>query len=396
MSYDAIIVGARCAGSPLAMLLARKGCKVLLVDKAAFPSETISTHYIHNSGSSRLHRWGLLDRVRETGTPAIGRVRYDFGEIVLEASPAACNGIQEAFAPRRAALDKILLDSALAAGAAFRESFVVEDLIQENGRISGIRGRHHGAAQVAERASVVVGADGASSVVAKFLSPPEYNQTPALTCFHYSYWSGLNAPDCEVHLRPDMVTLCFPTDGDLTLVGQIRPLRDLDTVRSDIERAFYRSLDDIPELADRVRAGRREERFFGMVARPNFFRKPFGPGWALAGDAGYQKDPITAQGMRDAFRDADLLSEAILDGSPEALRRFEILRNEESEPIYRMTMERASFAQPPQEAMALIAALRGNQEQTDRWAGVDSGSVSPADFYSPENIAQIMASPSPR
>src|SRR5215470_15807437 len=119
MVYDAIIVGARCAGSPLAMLLARAGCKVLLLDKAAFPSDSISTHYIHNSGAARLKRWGLFDRVA-SGAPTIRRVRYDFGDIVLEGAPPPSDGVQEAFAPRRVALDQILLEEALAAGASFR------------------------------------------------------------------------------------------------------------------------------------------------------------------------------------------------------------------------------------------------------------------------------------
>jgi hypothetical protein len=142
-----------------------------------------------------------------------------------------------------------------------------------------------------------------------------------------------------------------------------------------------------PAFAGRVQAARREERFFGMISRRNFFRKPYGPGWALTGDAGYYKDPITAQGMRDAFRDADLLAGALVDGSPGALDEFERRRNQESAPIYEMTLQRASFAPPPPDAIALLTALRGNQEQTDRWAGIDAGSVSPAEFYSPENVA---------
>src|ERR1044071_7112994 len=140
MVYDAIVVGARCAGSPLAMLLARGGCKVLLVDKAAFPSDCISSHYIHNSGTTRLKRWGLLDRVRESGAPALSRVRYDFGDIVLDGAPPPADGVQEAFAPRRTVLDQILLDGAVAAGASFRESFAVDELIWEDGRVAGIRG----------------------------------------------------------------------------------------------------------------------------------------------------------------------------------------------------------------------------------------------------------------
>jgi flavin-dependent dehydrogenase len=391
MVYDAIIVGARCAGSPLAMLLARAGAKVLLLDKAAFPSDSISTHYIHNSGTARLQRWGVLDRVRASGAPAVSRLRYDFGDIVLEGTPPPTDGAQEAFAPRRVVLDQILLEEALAAGVSFRESFLVDGLVQEDGRVTGIRGHHSGGALVEERARVVVGADGAGSPIAQSLGAAEYNVHPAMTCFYYSYWSGLSMDAAEVYVRPRSVTVAFPTNDGLTIIVQIWPLDQVDSVRSNVEEAFYRSLDSLTALAGRVRAGRREERFFGMISRRNSFRKPFGPGWALAGDAGYYRDPITAQGMRDAFRDADLLSEALIDGTAGALEQYEQRRNQDSAAMYALTIERASFAPPPSDAIALLAALQGNQEQTDRWTGIDAGSVSPAEFYSAENVASIMS-----
>lgn len=195
---------------------------------------------------------------------------------------------------------------------------------------------------------------------------------------------------CELYIRPRCITVAFPTNDGLTLVGQIWPLDELEVVRANLEHAFHQSFDALPAFAGRARAARREERFFGMIARPNFFRKPSGPGWALAGDAGYHRDPITAQGMRDAFRDADLLAEALLDGSPGALDQFERRRNQDSAAMYEMTLQRASFAPPPPDAIALLTALQGNQEQTDRWAGIDAGSVSPAEFYSPENVARIL------
>ena len=390
MGFDAIVVGARCAGSPLAMLLARGGCKVLLVDKAAFPSDCISSHYIHNSGTTRLQRWGLLDRVRKSGAPAMSRVRYDFGDFVLEGAPPPADGVQEALAPRRAILDQILIEEAVASGASFRESFVVEKLIWEDGRVVGIRGHDRDGVVVEERARTVVGADGAGSLIAQLVDARKYDEHPGTTCFYYSYWSGLPLNVCELYIRPRSVTVAFPTNDGLTLIGQIWPLAELEPVRANLEGAFHQAFDALPAFADRVLAAKREERFFGMIARPNFFRKPSGSGWALAGDAGYHRDPITAQGMRDAFRDADLLAEALLDGSPAALDLFERRRNQDSAATYEMTIQRASFAPPPPEAMALLAALQGNQEQIDRWAGIDAGSVSAAEFYSAENVARIM------
>jgi 2-polyprenyl-6-methoxyphenol hydroxylase-like FAD-dependent oxidoreductase len=185
----------------------------------------------------------------------------------------------------------------------------------------------------------------------------------------------------ELYVRPRSVSIAFPTNDGLTIVVQIWPMDRLDEVRANVEQAFHDSLDEVPALGARVRAARREERFFGMISRRNAFRKPYGPGWALAGDAGYYRDPITAQGMRDAFRDADLLAEALLDGRPAALERYERRRNEESAAMYETTIQRASFASPPPEMAALLAALQGNQEQIDRFTGIDAGSVSAADFF---------------
>jgi 2-polyprenyl-6-methoxyphenol hydroxylase-like FAD-dependent oxidoreductase len=390
MTYDAIIVGARCAGSPLAMLLARAGRKVLLLDKAAFPSDTISTHYIHNSGTARLQKWGLLDRVLATGAPPVRRLRYDLGGCVLEGAPPATDGVQVGMAPRRVVLDQILLEEALAAGVSFRESFVVSELVREGGRVTGIRGHHCGGTMVEEQAPIVVGADGVGSAIAQMMEAGEYDAHPGMTCLYYSYWSGLPMPMAELYARPRCTSIAFPTNDGLTVVVNIWPLERLDEVRTNVEEAFHRSLDELPTLGARVREGRREERFFGMIARRNFFRKAYGPGWALAGDAGYHRDPITAQGMRDAFRDADLLAGALIDGSMEALERFARRRDEESAGMYRLTMERASYAPPPAELMALLAALQDNQEQTDRFLGLDAGSVRVEEFFSPENVAAIM------
>src|SRR5262249_41518260 len=160
----------------------------------------------------------------------------------------------------------------------FRESFVVDELIWEDGRVAGIRGHHYGGTEVQERARTVIGADGAGSLIAGMVNALEYNQYPGTSFFHYSYWSGLPVKVCELYIRPDSVTLASPTNNGLPLVGQTRPLAAIDTVRPDIEGAFYALLDTVPELAARVRAGRREDRFFGMIARPNVFRKPYGPG----------------------------------------------------------------------------------------------------------------------
>ncbi|MEA3184029.1 MAG: hypothetical protein QOJ74_506, partial [Ilumatobacteraceae bacterium] len=173
--YDAIVVGARCAGAPTAMLLARKGYKVLLVDRAGFPSDTVSTHVIHAPGIAALRRWKLLDQALASGCPPIDTYSFDFGPFTISGVPRPADGSSAAYAPRRTVLDKILVDAAAAAGVEVREHFSVEDVMVEDGVVVGIRGHGNGAPTVTERARVVIGAVGRNSRSAKAVQPHQYN-----------------------------------------------------------------------------------------------------------------------------------------------------------------------------------------------------------------------------
>jgi len=182
-AYDAIVVGARCAGSPTAMLLARKGYRVLVVDRASFPSDTISTHIVQPLAVAALARWGLLDRLRATDCPPIHTYTYDFGPVTISGAPGPADA-PVGYCPRRTVLDKLLVDAASEAGAEVREGFAVEEILIENGSVAGIKGRSSGGPPVTERARVVVGADGRHSRVAEAVGPPHYNeklQLPPIT-----------------------------------------------------------------------------------------------------------------------------------------------------------------------------------------------------------------------
>ncbi len=343
--YDVIVVGARCAGSPTAMLLARAGQRVLLCDKSTFPSDKLSTHYIQPQGVKCLEAWGLLDAVIATNAPAITSFAvYGAGDALLFQPPM--DGV--AYCPRRYLLDKILVDAAVDAGAELREGFRVDEILMDGETVTGIAGRARGGAQVRESARYVVGAEGHHSIVADAVSAPMYRDREALTGGYYSYWSGVEMPGAEIYLSDNGGVLAFPTNDGRVCIAAGGPRENFDDYRKDIEGGFFAILDGSPKFAARVRAGKREERWMGTADVPNFFRKPWGSGWALVGDAGYMKDPTTGFGIADAFRDAGLLAHAldeVLSGraAPEdALGAYQTQRDAAALPIYEMTLQMAS------------------------------------------------------
>jgi 2-polyprenyl-6-methoxyphenol hydroxylase-like FAD-dependent oxidoreductase len=394
--YDAIIVGARCAGSPTAMLLAQKGYQVLVVDKATFPSDTISTHLIHPPGVAALKRWGLLDRLVETGCPPIGMYAFDFGPFMISGSPAS-DEVSVAYAPRRTVLDKLLVDAASEAGAEVREGYIVDEIVIEDGRVTGVRGHSKGGQLIAEYARVVIGADGRYSPLAAAVRPEQYNERPPLQASYYSYWSGLPMNGrFETFIRADGAFAAWPTHDDLTLVITGWPIAAFEANKKDIEGNVLKLIESAPSFAERMRAARREERFVG-TAVPNYFRKPYGPGWALVGDAGYNKDFITAQGIQDAFRDAELCARA-LDEAFSGVRLFDLAmgdyqsaRDAHVLPMYEFTCQFATLEPPPPEMQQLLAAIHGNQEAMDGFARTVAGVTSPAEFFSDQNIGRIFA-----
>jgi flavin-dependent dehydrogenase len=395
--YDAIVIGARCAGSPTAMLLAGGGYRVLLVDRASFPSDTMSTHFIHPPGIAQLKRWGLLDRLAASNCPHFYKMSYDLGPFALTGSPPPMHGIAEHYAPRRTVLDKILVDAAVEAGAELREGFLVQEILMDGERVTGIRGRDANGTSVSEEARIVIGADGMRSLVARVVKAPEYSTKPTLACAYYTYWSGVPIEGAELYPREGWIIIAFPTNDDLVCTPLQWPREEFHTVRTDIEGNFLKKLDLAPGLAERIRSGKREANFVGTGVLPNFFRKPYGAGWALVGDAGYHKDPYMAQGITDAFRDAELLAEAIDAGLSEcrslgeALADYERQRNAAAMPGYELNCQLASMRPPPPEMQQLFAALRGNQKETDRFFGAIEGTVPIPEFFSPENIQRIIS-----
>lgn len=389
--YDAIVVGARCGGAPLAMLLAQRGQRVLVVDKATFPSDTISTLVIQPAGVAALARWGLLDAVKASGCPAIERFTFDFGPIVLTGRPYAAKGVTTpgtAYAPRRIVLDSILVEAAAAAGAEVRQGFTVDEVLLEDGAVVGIRGHTEGGATATERAAVVVGADGWNSVVARAVAAAKYHDQPVLENAFYTFWSGLPTDGMETYVRGDRGLALIPTNDDLTLLLVGCPFAQAAAFRRDIEGNYTAAVARDPELAARVRAASREERFVGGGV-PNFFRQPHGTGWALVGDAGYVKDPITAQGISDALCGAEALAAAIEQtraGDTEALTAMQTARDEAALPTYEWTTHLATLDPPPPDVQQMLGALVGDQAGMNLFVSVMSGTASPVDLFDPAII----------
>ena len=393
--FDAIVVGARCAGSPTAMLLARRGYRVLLVDRAMFPSDTLSTHVIQAPGVAALRRWGLLDQVVASGCPPFESHIFDFGPFTITGTPQPVDGSAFAIAPRRTVLDKILVDAAAQAGAEVREGFRVDELVFEDGRVVGIRGREADGHHVVERAHLIVGADGRNSPIAKVVQAKAYNEKPRLQWSYYSYWSGLPARGMEMVIRPDRGWGAWPTNDGLTLLVVGWPVTEATAFRADIEGNYLKTLEMSPEFAERVRSATREERFAGGAV-PNFFRTPFGPGWALVGDARYNKDPITAKGISDAFRDAELFTSALhasfAEGQPfaDAMAGYQAARDAETFAIYEFTTQMATLEPPPHELQQLLAAVHRDPAASDEFVSVFAGTLAPETFFDPAHAATIM------
>jgi flavin-dependent dehydrogenase len=382
--HDVIIVGARVAGSSLARLLAQRGMRVLLVDRARFPSDTFDGHYIQAAGTRYLQRWGLLERVLTPEAAPITRHRLHFGPLDLDGALAWPDGTPGlGLAPRRRRVDALLVAAAAEAGVDVRQGFPVLGLVWDGDRVVGIRGRTG-----EEHARMVVGADGLHSMVATQVGAATYADLPARTCGYYSHWAGFPPQDAlEMFSVPGQLALTFPTDDGLTCVYVCWPVDQFDRVRLNVEEEFTTALRAWPNLAERVRQAQRVEPFRGTSEVPAYLRTPSGPGWALIGDAGCRVDPITGQGISDAFRDAELLADAICC---DTLDDYQARRDDAVLPIYRFTAERARLAPANPDMQRLLGAIRGNQSHVDRFIGLTAGTTPFAEFFAPDNMARML------
>ncbi|HEX5371493.1 MAG TPA: NAD(P)/FAD-dependent oxidoreductase [Aquabacterium sp.] len=400
MLYDVIVVGARCAGSAIAMLLARQGHRVLMIDQGSFPSDVrTSTHLVWHAGVDRLARWGLLDTLQQRGCYLLRELSLDLGDAVIQGHAAGAE-VGAAMAPRRIVLDQVLLEAALAAGAHLRECTSFESVIEQNGRVVGIRVRD-AEGQVSELSCrLLIGADGRTSPVARAVGARVYNEFSKTQGAYntYAYFTGVKTHDIEFFGRPERMIYTWPTNtSGQVLVGILQPGGAPRVDREHIETRFFEELDAlVPELATRLRQGQRVEDWLGVSINTQC-RQASGPGWCLLGDAGITIDPFTAGGITNALRDAEALSVRLhcgLSGQAdldEALAGFEEERNAVSLPLFHFAQQAAELALPSEDIMKMFEALIGNQAQIDRYFGVYAQTVPIDDFFGPENQKTLLA-----
>lgn len=354
--YDVAVVGARAGGGALALLLARMGHEVVVLDRARMPSDTLSTHSIARSGVVQLHRWGLLDEVLAAGAPALRQVTFHIGDESVTRTVKDRAGVDLLVAPRRHSLDAIVARAAADAGAAMRLGVTVTDVHHDiRGRVTGLHARGADGEAIAVDAEVVVGADGLRSLVARSVGARVVEARPEGSATSYAYYGGVPWSGIEFFVAERGFAGVFPTNGGEACIWVCVPADDALRARREAgspTAAFERTLERIaPALADRLRTARRTSPVRGAVRLPNQVRQAFGAGWALVGDALYHRDPITGHGISDAYRDAELLADALdpaLRGErslPAALTDYRRRTDEARREIFDITCALADF--PP-------------------------------------------------
>jgi flavin-dependent dehydrogenase len=345
MEYDVLIIGSRVAGSSLALLLGKRGHRVLLVDRDRFPSDTLSTNVILPHGISLLSDLGVLADVEAAGFRRITRARTYIDDLFFE-GPIGPPGVYY-LVPRRTNLDAILLDHATrqATVDSWSET-IAEDLIRDADRVAGAVVRTADGRKHEIRARVVVGADGKDSAVAKWVKAPVYDEEPAIRPVYYGYYEGvkpLPEPTLELFFVRDRIGFLFPMQpGVDCLILELQP-DDFNAFRANPKAMFEETFRALPYMASRLENATLQDRIFGTRGVPNRFRKPYGPGWVLTGDAGHVKDSSTGFGIRDALLQSFLLSDlldAVLNGADWELKlsEFESTRDRIMKSSYQSTI----------------------------------------------------------
>jgi flavin-dependent dehydrogenase len=368
VKFDAIVVGARCAGAATALLLARAGARVLLVDRGMYGTDIVSTHALMRGAVLQLDRWGVLPTIVAAGTPPVRSTTFRYLEKDVTVPIEPRYGVGALYAPRRALLDRALVDAAAESGADVRYGVQVDDVITDGrGRVRGITTVAGGTRQPIE-AAIVIGADGLHSTIARRVHAPRMVEGQHSTGVLYSYWEGLPFDGYCWWFRPGASIGAIPTNSGATCLFVSVPSAQFpDEVRGNASVAYTRLIGQVsPALDTRLREAIRVEPVRGFGGHEGFIKRSTGPGWALVGDAGYFKDPLTAHGITDALRDAELLARAIMQGTTAALTGYETTRDDLSRRLFDVTDEIASLAWTDEHVQALHRAFSAEMSREVR------------------------------
>jgi 2-polyprenyl-6-methoxyphenol hydroxylase-like FAD-dependent oxidoreductase len=360
--YDVIVVGARVAGAATAHVLARLGLDVLLVDRSRYGADTLSTHALMRAGVIQLSRWGLLDQIIAAGTPPVRRTTFRYGGEVIPVDVRPGAGVDALYAPRRTVLDPILVDAAVAAGAEACFGITVTDLARgRHDEVTGITAHAGTGDPFVVSARLVIGADGIRSTVAGLVRAREERAGTGRCSVTYGYFEGMELDGYEWNFRPGAASGVIPTNGGAANVFVLAPP---DRVERGGDEVFHRLLaDSEPELAARIAAAHAASPLRTFIGRPGHVRRSWGSGWALVGDAGYFKDPVSAHGITDALRDAELVARAAVEvvaggaAEREALAAYQAQRDELSSDLFDLVDTIAAHRWTDDEIGALLRGL---------------------------------------
>lgn len=353
------------------MLLARAGMSVLVVDRGREGTDTLSTHALMRAAVLQLHRWGLLEPLQRRGTPTVRSTTFHYGdepEIAVHLKPR--DGVDGLCAPRRIVLDQLLVESARASGAEIVFGSIVTAVVRDDaGRVTGVVVKDVEASTRTISAGLVIGADGMHSSVADLVGARAYRTAKHTTSVIFNYFP-IGLQGYHWYYRPGVSAGCIPTNDGLTCVFvSVPPRRFEQDLREDVAAGHARIVRECSaELASHVEAVAPAQKFRGFGGLLGYMRQSVGPGWALVGDAGYFKDPLTAHGMTDALVDAEHLARAVAARSDDALAAYQRERDERSTTFFDATDRVASFEWDLDELKGLHKTL--SEEMKREAAGV--------------------------
>ncbi|HSH58237.1 MAG TPA: NAD(P)/FAD-dependent oxidoreductase [Acidimicrobiales bacterium] len=399
--FDVVVVGGRCAGSPLAAHLARSGLEVCVVDRAEFPSDTISTHLFQVEGVAVLERLGVVERLRATGAPWIETVSMRVEDVsVRQRLPRRPADAGPALCVRRPLLDTVLVERARESGAQVRTSMRVTGLVEHGGRVCGVKALSGAGRQVELRARLVVGADGRASTLARLVGARSYHVVANQRFGYWAYFEGARreSPAAVTFERwDDELVIGAPTDSGLYIAMTLPPLERLASFTADLESSFDAHLAASPLVSAILDGARRTGRPRGTAGYPGFFRESAGPGWVLVGDAGHFKDPTPGQGISDALRQGETLAEAIVQGLggarplDAALAHWWRWRDDDAFEMHWFCSDMGAAGPVPRPFLEMVRDFASRPEGLDAWFEILSHRLEPSEVLTPARLLAATA-----